>query len=104
MISERDSRTYDAICDELTEEPGFYFVISKLGYIARAQSDGQLELLLRSYINQDGDAAIAACEELASYTDAMMRRIQNVIPNFDSDDMQTVVSGVRTRIEGVIYE
>ena len=104
MISERDKRAYDDICEDLVDEPVFGLVISKLGYIARAQADGQLELLLRSYINQEGDGAISACEALANYTDGMMRRIKETIPDFDTDDMQVVVSGIRSRIEGVIYE
>lgn len=104
MISERDSRVYDGICEDLAEEPDFSHTLSKLGYIARAQADGYLELLLRSFINQEGDAAIIACEQLADYTDGMMRRIQCAVPSFDTDDMQIVLSGVRTRIEGVIYE
>lgn len=104
MIFEHESRIYNAICEDLADQPDFQRIISKLGYIARAQADGNLELLLRCYINKEGDAAIDACEQLAAYTDAMMRRIQGTIPSFDTDDMQIVLSGVRTRIEGVIYE
>ncbi|MBC7764211.1 hypothetical protein H7Y29_00700 [Microbacteriaceae bacterium] len=104
MIFEHESQIYDDICKDLASQPDFQHIISKLGYIARAQADGRLELLLRGFINQEGDAATDACEQLAAYTDAMMRRIQGVIPSFDTDDMQIVLSGVRTRIEGAIYE
>lgn len=104
MISERDSREFAYICADLAEETLFSNTTMKLDMIAYAQTDARLEFLLRAYINQEGEHAAIACEELAVYTEEMMRRIQHDIPAFDMDDMQMIVSGVRTRIEGVVYE
>lgn len=103
MISERDSRIFAELCEDL-EETKLVGTVTKLEVLADAQSDVRLEVLMRSFINQEGDAAEQACEELALYVEAMMYRLQAIMPGIDSDDMQVIVSGVRTRIEGVVYE
>lgn len=104
MISEYEARSFNRLCESLVDEPKILRVVTRFELIADAQTDPRLEFLLRTYINQDGEAASAACEELALYTEEMMLRIRCVDPAFDTDDMQLVLSGARARIEGMFYE
>lgn len=101
MISEYDANTYRAICDDLEyDDPAFTHFLRRMSVIAGAQADARLELLLRAYIDQDGEDAIAAGEALALYTEHMLADIRHALPTFDIEDMQMIVAGMRARIEG----